>query len=122
MKSKDNISLPSYGIIDPDYARVYTKIRCTAWGYGYAALMHGSFTRDLDILLVPWVENITITPEHLIMAICRKSKLVSNGHPPTLKPHGRLSFTLMFKEFADPRFIDIGIMPSSVQLIANDNT
>ena len=41
-------------IYDPDYARAYSIIRCIAWSYGYAACLHGSFTRDLDVVLVPW--------------------------------------------------------------------
>lgn len=103
---------PAYGIIDPDYARIFTKVRCVAWMYGYAAMMHGSFTRDLDILLVPWAEKININPNHLIKAIAGKTNLNCSGRPPTEKPHGRLAFTLLFKEFGDPRFVDISIMPS----------
>jgi hypothetical protein len=99
-----------YGIIDPDYARVYTKARCTAWMYGYALMMHGSFTRDLDLLAAPWTDS-ACTPEHLIKVICYRTGLQPNGHPPTEKPHGRLAFTLLFDTTSDPRFIDISVMP-----------
>jgi hypothetical protein len=101
-----------YGIVDPDYARIYTKVRCIAWMYGYAVLMQGSFTRDLDLLIVPWTERVSTEPQHIVNMICSKCDLEENGHPPTQKPHGRVSYTLMFKEFGDPRFIDIGFMPS----------
>jgi hypothetical protein len=104
---------PYYGIIDPDYARVYTQVRCTAWMYGYAALMHGSFTRDLDILMVPWTDQASpaVTPERLIKTICGRCNLQENGRPPSEKPHGRISYTLIFKELGDPRFIDVSFMP-----------
>ena len=103
-------SQPTYGIIDPDYARIFTKVRCIAWTYGYAAMMHGSFTKDLDILLVPWVDKINEDYQHLIDIICNKCNLIENGHPPTNKPHKRISYTLLFKKFGDPRFIDISIL------------
>lgn len=100
---------PAYGIIDPDYARVFTKARCLAWQEGYALMMHGSFTRDLDLICVPWEENAR-EPESLIARIMDSCDLKMVGKEPTLKPHNRLVWTLMFKEFGDPRFIDIGII------------
>lgn len=106
-----------YGIVDPDYARVFTKARCIAWMYGYAVLMQGSFTRDLDLLIVPWTDKASTEPQHIINMICSKCNLEENGHPPTNKPHGRISYTLMFKEFGDPRFIDISFMPVSPQTL-----
>lgn len=45
-------------IADPDYARIFTQARILAWQYGYACLAHGSFTRDLDLLLVPWADRV----------------------------------------------------------------
>jgi hypothetical protein len=104
---------PVYGIIDPDYARVYTIIRCTVWGYGYAAMMHGSFTRDLDILIVPWSEHAQVSHDHLVDVICGRAGLRKNGNPPGEKPHGRIAYTLLFKEFGDPRFVDISFTPNT---------
>jgi hypothetical protein len=115
VSDQDNPTLGQpYGIIDPDYARVYSQVRCTAWMYGYAALMHGSFTRDLDILMVPWTDQVSpaVTPDRLIATICGRCNLENSQHEPTKKPHGRLVYTLMFKDFGDPRFIDIGFMPA----------
>lgn len=100
-----------YGIIDPDYAAVYTKARCTAWQYGFACVMHGSFTRDLDLLLVPWADHCFAEPEHIVNLIADRCDLnVIKGSSP--KPHGRLAFTLTFKGFGDPRFVDISVMPT----------
>lgn len=111
-----NLMAP-YGIIDPDYARVFTVARCIAWSEGYAMVMHGSFTRDLDLLAVPWDEKAT-DAEHLIRRIaCALDDLdllIKDPKAPsqaTQKPHGRLAWTLTFKAFGDPRFIDISVMP-----------
>lgn len=98
-------------IYDPDYARVFTMARCIAWNYGYAAVLHGSFTRDLDILLVPWTDAARGNNDQLIALIAEAADLQLNGHPATNKPHGRKAYTLLFKGWGDPRFVDIGVMP-----------
>jgi hypothetical protein len=110
MSNKNKISY--YGIIDPDYARVFTKARCLAWQEGYSLTMHGSFTRDLDLLAVPWIEKPN-KPESLIARIQDACNLKQAGKEPTLKPHNRLVYTFMFDSFNDPRFIDFGIIVPS---------
>lgn len=101
---------PTYGVIDPDYARVFTMARCLAWAEGYALMMHGSFTRDLDLLAAPWTEA-ACDPEKLVARISDATGLKPTGHPPGIKPHGRLAWTLLFPAFADPRFVDLSVMP-----------
>lgn len=100
-----------YGIIDPDYGRIYTIIRKLAWEEGYAIGLHGSFTRDLDLIAVPWAERVC-EPEHLIRRIVASpAQLRSLPSNPGTKPNGRLVWTLMLPEFGDPRFVDLSIMP-----------
>lgn len=101
-----------YGIIDPDYARIYTVVRCLAWQEGYAAMMHGSFTRDLDIIIVPWAEH-ACEPEHVIKRIEVSSLNLKLKAGFTKKPHGRLAWTFHLPEFGDPRFVDISVFPPS---------
>lgn len=98
-----------YGIIDPDYGRVYTIARKLAWEEGYAIGLHGSFTRDLDMIAVPWTDT-ACEPEHLIRRIADAADLkIRDGVG--IKPHGRLAWTLFFPAFGDPRFVDLSIMP-----------
>ncbi|MCY1644771.1 hypothetical protein [Methylorubrum sp. SL192] len=99
-----------YGIIDPDYARVFTKARVIAWQKGYAIMMHGSFTRDLDLIAVPWTDA-ACEPEHLMRRIADAADLKAVSDEPGHKPHGRLAWTLLFQSFGDPRFIDLSVMP-----------
>lgn len=99
-------------IYDPDYARAYSIIRCWAWSYGYAACLHGSFTRDLDIVLVPWTDQ-ACPPDQLINLLAEHTDTKVNGESSD-KPHGRKCWTLLFKAFGDPRWIDISVMPRSV--------
>lgn len=109
---KPPVSLP-YGIIDPDYARVFTMARCLAWNEGYAIAMHGSFTRDLDLVAIPWADT-ACDPDHLVARIEEAADLRLLGKA-TQKPHGRLAFTFVFRGFADPRFIDFSVMPRILQ-------
>lgn len=100
-----------YGIIDPDYAKVFTIARLLAWQEGYALAMHGSFTRDLDLLAVPWTDS-ACEPEHLVRRILNACPSIGDQHGnPGSKPHGRKAWTLFFKGFADPRFVDLSIFP-----------
>jgi hypothetical protein len=99
-----------FGIIDPDYGRAYTLARIIAWQEGYALALHGSFTRDLDLVAVPWTDS-ACESEHLIKRIEEATGLKQNGHEPTKRPHGRLTWTLLFPAFGDPRFVDFSIMP-----------
>ncbi len=100
----------TYGIIDPDYARVFTIARCLAWAEGYALMMHGSFTRDLDLVAIPWADR-TCEPEHLVRRILDAANLRITAPDTGDKLHGRMAWTLSFKTFGDPRFIDLSITP-----------
>ena len=98
-------------IYDPDYAKAYSIIRCLAWSYGYAATLHGSFTRDLDIVLIPWTDG-TKDKTSLIKMIEQGTKTKIQHGSPSSKPHGREVWTLLFPAFGDPRWIDISVMPA----------
>lgn len=98
-----------YGIIDPDYGRVYTMVRKLAWEEGYAIGLHGSFTRDLDLMAVPWAERCC-EPMHLVRRAIDATGLRLLSEAPGVKPHGRLAWTLLFPAFEDPRFVDLSIV------------
>jgi hypothetical protein len=100
----------AYGIIDPDYAKAFSIIRIVAWQYGYAAAMHGSFTRDLDVLLVPWTDR-AIEALWIVKQCADRTELVLKTDEPTSKPHGRQTWTLLYPGFKDPRWIDLSVMP-----------
>lgn len=103
-----------FGIIDPDYARIFTKARIIAWSYGYACLAHGSFTRDLDLLLVPWADHATHEIEPLIKYLADVTGLHLNKEAPSKKPHGRLAWSLHFPAFGDPRWVDVSVFAPHV--------
>lgn len=112
LTSDEQQPFQSFGIIDPDYARVFTKIRILAWSYGYACLAHGTFTRDLDLLLVPWAAHCAKEHDALIKYIADVCGLKIQGDASD-KPHGRKAWTLRFSDFGDPRWIDISVFTMS---------
>lgn len=102
-----------FGIIDPEYGRVFTIARLIAWQEGYSVCAQGSFTRDLDLLAVPWTELARKDTEILVRRIAQAAGLTIQGEPSD-KPHGRKAWTLLFPAFGDPRFVDLSVMPPNV--------
>ena len=101
----------TFGIIDPDYARVFTQARIMAWQYGYACLAHGSLTRDLDLLLVPWTDKAQSKDvDYFAPRIAEAAGLKVHHGPPSVRPHGRKTWTLTFPGFADPRWVDLSVL------------
>jgi len=97
-------------IDDPDYARTFTIARCIAWQEGYAMTVHGTMTRDLDLLAVPWTEQAG-DPEHMVARIVDACDWLEAHDSIADKPHGRRTWTLIFKAFGDPRWVDLSIFP-----------
>lgn len=112
-----NAGLP-YGIIDPEYARFYTQARCVAHQYGWCVSLHGSFTRDLDLLLTPWTDKST---DHVpvLNLIAEVTGTIISGEPRE-KPHGRLAYTFLMPSFADRRWVDISVMPRIIPVTTNE--
>ena len=99
-----------FGIIDPDYGRIFTISRLIAWQEGYSVSAQGTFTRDLDLLAVPWTERARSDAEILVRRIAEAASLNLLGKPEQ-KPHGRLAWTLTLPGFSDPRFVDLSVFP-----------
>lgn len=83
-------------------------------------MMHGSFTRDLDLVAVPWTDK-ACEPEHLVRRVLASNLNLyeANGNPGS-KPHSRRVWTLMLPEFGDPRFVDLSIcQPQNAEVSAS---
>lgn len=101
---------PVYGVFDPDYARFLSIARCIAKMSGYAIAVHGSFTRDLDVVAIPWIDKPQ-NPIDFVNHVAQEARMLIH-HPMETKEHGRMVWTLMFPTAGDPRFIDLSIMPT----------
>lgn len=81
--------------------------------HGYAIGVHGSMSRDLDLIAVPWVETAS-DPKTLVDAVCSLTTgfLATGGDGETKcekMPHGRVAYTICFH--GARHFIDLSIMP-----------
>lgn len=99
------------------YSQILPRIRRAAKELGYAIAIHGTLTRDLDLLAVPWVEEAAEAAD-LVKVIAdtvggyvigdRTDDLGCVSDHPTTQPHGRLSWNICWGGKA---FIDLSVMP-----------
>lgn len=99
------------------YAQILPRIREAAKGMGYAIAIHGTMSRDLDLLAVPWIEEAA-EPMALVSAIAdavggyvigdRVSERGYVSDHPTEQPHGRMSWNICW---GGKVFIDLSVMP-----------
>jgi len=61
---------------------------------GYAIAVHGSMNNDFDLVAIPWVKR-AVKPSTLVRRLCRELRLKIAEHSPSVKPHGRLAYTLL---------------------------
>lgn len=101
------------------YLSILPTIREVAKKSGYAIGLHGSLTRDFDLIACPWTEK-AVAPELLArrieLAVCQyptKEKFVwkKARENATEKPHGRMAYALYLGRHA---YIDLSIMPRHI--------
>lgn len=113
-------------VIDPDYSAFIVRARIIAKQEGYALAVHGSTTRDLDLIAVPWTKEAR-TPQALTARIdfntgWRRQRAdgtrceIGERVEPTAREHGRLVWIFMPEGFADPRFVDFSVIPPNSKL------
>ncbi len=117
------------------YAFYFEHIKQIGLNYGYNIVLHGSMNRDLDLVAIPWSEQLgdkeqmiediaTVIGGNILM----QNRSVDNEHGDRYseKPHGRIvyiininrDFEMRFngsrseiKEYADPQYyIDISVI------------
>lgn len=99
------------------YAQILPRIRTAAKGLGYAIAIHGTMSRDLDLLAVPWVQDAK-EPIELVNAVAdavsgyiigdRTDERGYVSQHPTEQAHGRLSWNICW---GGKPFIDLSVMP-----------
>lgn len=94
---------------------VLDAIRHAARARGYAVAVHGSLARDIDLIAVPWVDQVD-PPDDLAKAIegavagvLGSCAILPANEGATPKPHGRQCVTFVLPQ--THVFIDLSIMP-----------
>lgn len=100
------------------YAQLLPRIRERGKKVGYAIAVHGSMTRDLDLIAIPWVDW-AVSAEVLVHVLAEEvggfvigaGKEVQSGQivpEPTPQPHGRKSWNICW---GGRPFLDLSVMP-----------
>ncbi len=77
----------------PAYAvACYPALAEIARRHGYALAIHGSMTRDFDVIAIPW-DNEASDPQQVIDQIHAETGIILTGEP-VKKPHGRIAYSL----------------------------
>lgn len=102
------------------YAAVYPTLRDIARIHGYALAIHGTMTRDFDLVAIPWTDEAS-EPLALVLALKEATATVthhSSGDQyfpdcqPYQKPHGRVAYVLHFTDQGClGSYLDISVMP-----------
>lgn len=102
-------------------AEAITLARAAAKNHGYALASHGTLTRDVDLIAVPWIESAS-GHRKLAVAIAEAlgetgwAESCRDGHTnPERKPHGRVAYAMHLFRNTEPKdhgwYIDLSVMP-----------
>jgi hypothetical protein len=79
---------------------------------GYALAVHGSLSRDIDLVAVPWTSRAAAPGwfvEHFVAVAKEHAGGACLAGPPGHKPHGRTAYTVVLADSIP--FIDLSVMP-----------
>jgi hypothetical protein len=88
-------------------------MRDVARAHGYALAIHGSLTRDFDLVAVPWTPEAS-DADTLVAAICADNQLLVTVPDKGDKPHGRRCWTLQGISGLGHGWVDLSVMPRMV--------
>lgn len=94
------------------YAALYPALREAAHGVGYALALHGSLTKDLDVVAVPWTDSAAPTGE-LVKAVCEAAGGFTHPDGPKVQPHGRMTWTIFLGSTGG--YVDLSVMPRRLE-------
>ena len=92
------------------YISIIPDVIAVARKSGYAIGVHGSLTRDLDLIGAPWIKRC-VKPITLVKRLAKALDAYYNPEG-TVRPHGRISYLIYFKirENIPPHaYIDLSI-------------
>lgn len=92
----------------PAYACLFVILSETARANGYALTIHGSMSRDMDVVAIPWTTTAGDI-DTLIKELCQVCLGYTVKQSPMVnKPHGRKAIQILL---GNGNYIDLSIMP-----------
>src|SRR5687768_18406591 len=104
------------------YAYYFEALKTIALKYGYNLVLHGSLNRDLDLIAIPWVENLGDVDLMIKEFAKELGGEIMNQSEASKRcfPHGRLSYVINLNRecytdiegnWVDPQYyVDISII------------
>lgn len=100
------------------YSYWFHDLKETAREHGWNLVLHGSMSRDLDLIMIPWQEKVTnhVSVIKIFAQMLGGRFVVQSDKQTKCFPHGRLSYIININrgEFTkhDPQFyLDISVIP-----------
>lgn len=99
----------------PVYVALYPALSEIARSHGYALTIHGTVSRDFDLVAIPWVEEVS-APEVLVKDIAERVHAIYDIFGTGMteveqKPHGRQAWFILTGAGSG---IDISVMPATL--------
>lgn len=93
----------------PMYAALYPALAEICREFGYALAVHGSVSRDFDLVAVPWINPTKGTPEDVVAKMCSTFAMTKVPGDPVIMNHGRICYNIaLMGEF----FFDLSFIPT----------
>lgn len=100
---------PIANLMPAIYSHQLHTIQESGRRHGYSIAIHGSMQRDFDLIAVPWRDNVCWADD-LVADLCRKLSAATVAGDPAVRPHGRLTYTLLLR---GDQFIDLSVIPAA---------
>lgn len=95
------------------FFKLLPAMKTAAMRLGYALTLHGSMSRDYDLVAIAWVEGAA-DPDDVAMAIKEVAGAVRWRHfRSTGKPNGRLVYAFDWdkENFTNSKYCDLSVIP-----------
>jgi hypothetical protein len=100
------------------YEEFLPGMRDIARQHGYALAVHGSMERDLDLVAVPWVENVS-APEALVFALAESFRGMIVGRS-WRRPNRRLfQIDLPWRGNENRNYIEVSVTPTVAKTVGD---
>ncbi len=101
------------------YANCFFMLKEIAFRYGYNLVIHGSMSRDLDLIAIPWIHK-TKPVDKMIKAFAKALGGTVQKHISEM-PHGRKAYVIDLarfdKNYYDRQYyVDISVMPTKTNV------
>lgn len=120
MENQSNLNRNKPTKVKPSlYAYIYFDLKNIAYNYGYNLVLHGSLSRDLDLIAIPW-QQVVKPHEDMIdefIDYLGGTILMRDGLKYTEMYHGRINYIIDLNRNLDKQgndlqyYLDISITP-----------